>query len=149
MPKVNHFRQEIWDEATKEFRFSSLPTVPDEVLSVLRDDLSVTSGGSTVIGSIIVPPGSVLRVTYLKYLTSDSRGALYSITQNGSVVDYPYLPSTGETIVKDGITSPVYVLEGTVNVYANAKFGAIAPGTVYGLIIHGYYSKQEELSEPT
>ena len=149
MPEVRHIREEVWDEHTKEFRLKSLPTVPDVELPILRDDLSVSSGGSTVIGSIIVPPGSVLRVTYLKYLTSDSRGALFSVTQNGSVVDYPYLPSVGETIVKEGVTNPVYVLEGTVEVYVNAKFGAISPGTVYGLVLHGYYSKQEELSEIT
>jgi len=149
MPEVKHIREELWDEATKEFRFRSLPTVPDVELPILRDDLSVSSGGSTVIGSIIVPPGSVLRVTYLKYLTSDSRGALYSITQNGSVVDYPYLPSVGETIVKEGVTNPVYVLEGTVEAYLNAKLGAVSPGTVYGMVLHGYYSKQEELSEIT
>jgi len=149
VPEVRHVREELWDEHTKEFRFKSLPTVPDVELPILRDDLSVSPGGSTVIGSIIVPPGSVLRVTYLKYLTSDSRGALFSVTQNGSVVDYPYLPSVGETIVKESVTNPVYVLEGTVEVYVNAKFGAISPGTVYGVILHGYYSRQEELSEIT
>jgi len=149
MPEVRHVREELWDEHTKEFRLKSLPTVPDVELPILRDDLSVSPGGSTVIGSIIVPPGSVLRVTYLKYLTSDSRGALFSVTQNGSVVDYLFLPSVGETTVKEDVTSPVYVLEGTVEVYLNARFGAVSPGTVYGVVLHGYYSRQEELSRIT
>ncbi|RLG85012.1 MAG: hypothetical protein DRO39_06625 [Thermoprotei archaeon] len=149
MPEVRHVREELWDEHTKEFRLRSLPTVPDVELPILRDDLSVSPGGSTVIGSVTVPPGTVLRVTYLKYLTSDPRGALFSIAQNGSAVDYPYLPSAGETIVKEGVDNPVYVLEGTVEVYLNAVFGAVSPGTVYGLVLHGYYSRQEELGGVT
>jgi len=149
MPNITHMRQEVWDEHTKEFRLKKLPTVPDIILPVLRDDLSVSSGGSTLLGSITIPPGSVVRVTYMKYFTSDPRGALLSIVQNGSIVDYLYLPSPSENIVKDGEESPVEVLEGTVNIYLLAKFGPITSGTIYGLVLHGYYSKQEELKHLT
>jgi len=149
MPEVKHVREEVWDEHTKEFRFKSLPTVPDEVLAILRDNLSVSSGGSSRIGSIIVPPGSVLRVTLLRYFTSDDRGALYTLVQNGGTIDHLYLPSPSETLVAESTEKPIYVLEGTVEIYVHAKFGAITPGTVYGLTLHGYYSKQENLDKIT
>ena len=145
MPEVRHIREEVWDEATKEFRFRSLPTVPDVELPILRDDLSVADGGSATLGSIVVPSGSVLRVTLFKYFTSDGRGAVFGIVQNGSYIDYPFLPSPGETTVTDGLEKPVYVLEGTVEFELLAKLGSISPGTIYGLTVHGYYSKQEEL----
>ncbi|RLE62840.1 MAG: hypothetical protein DRJ47_10130 [Thermoprotei archaeon] len=149
MPRVEHFREEIWDEHTKEFRLRSLPTVPDVELSIIRDDLSVSGGGAAKLGSIIVPPGSVLRITLLRYFTSDGRGALYAIVRNGGTIDHLYLPSPGETLVAESVEKPVYVLEGTIEFSILAKFGAITPGTIYGLTLHGYYSRQGELSEIT
>ncbi len=145
MPEVRHIREEVWDEHTKEFRLKSLPTVPDVELAEVRDDLSVASGGSAVIGSLEIPAGSVLRVTMLRYLTSDARGAMYAVTQNGGTIDYLYLPSPGETLVVESVERPIYVLEGTVELLLLAKFGSVSTGTIYGVVMHGKYSKQEAL----
>ena len=150
MPKVSHVREEFWDEATREFRFKSLPTVPDLQLSVVRNDLSVPAGDVGTIAYLAVPPGSVLRVTLLRYLSSDPRGALFMVTQNGSLVDTPYLPSVGETLVIQDREKPVYVFDaGVVAVLVSAILGSIYAGTVYGVTMHGYYSKQEELKQTT
>jgi len=149
MPKVSHVREELWDEATKEFRLESLPTVPDVEEATLRSDLSVASGGVATLGSFTVPPGSVLRVTLLRYLSSDPRGALFAIVQNGGTIDHPYLPSPGETLVTESVKKPIYVLQGTVELQLLALFGSISTGTIYSLTLHGYYSKQEELKYTT
>ncbi len=145
MPEVRHIREEVWDEHTKEFRFKSLPTVPDVELPILRDDLSVADGGATTLGSLVIPAGSVLRVTHLRYLTSDSRGAMLAVVQNGGTIDHLYLPSPGETLVTESKERPIYVLEGTVELQLLALLGSISTGTIYGITLHGYYSKQEEL----
>jgi len=145
MPAVNHVREEIWDEHTKEFRLKSLPTVPDVELPILRSDLSVASGGVATLGSLVIPPGSVLRVTLLRYLTSDPRGALFAVVQNGGTIDHLYLPSPGETLVTESVERPIYVLEGTVELQLLALLGSISTGTIYGITLHGYYSKQESL----
>ena len=149
MPRVEHVREEIWDEHTKEFRLKSLPTVPDVELPILRNDLSVASGGSAVLGSLVIPPGSVLRVTLLRYLTSDSRGAIFALLQNGGTVDHLYLPTIGETLVTESVEKPIYVLEGTVEILLLALLGSISTGTIYGITMHGYYSKQESLGYVT
>jgi len=149
MPRVEHVREEIWDEHTKEFRLRSLPTVPDVELPILRNDLSVASGGSAVLGSLVIPPGSVLRVTLLRYLTSDSRGAIFALLQNGGAVDHLYLPTVGETLVTESVEKPIYVLEGTVEILLLALLGSISTGTIYGITMHGYYSKQESLGYVT
>ena len=67
MPKVYHSRKEIWDEATKEFRFESLPTTPDVELDYVGSSYS----GDTEItmGSLVIPLGSVLRVTLFRETT--------------------------------------------------------------------------------
>jgi len=145
MPEVKHVREEIWDEHTKEFRFKSLPTVPDVKLPILRNDLSVASGEASAIGSLTIPAGSVLRVTLLRYLSSDPRGAVYAIVENGGTVDHLYLPSSGETLVTASRDNPVYALEGTVELQLLALLGSVSPGTIYGLTLHGYYSKQRSL----
>jgi len=145
MPKVNHVREEIWDQATKEFRLKSLPTTPDVELAILRDDISLNPGATTALGTIEIPSGSVLRVTLLRYLTSDSRGALFPVVQNNGTIDNLYLSSPGEVLVTGDVEKPIYVLEGTVNLNLKAAFGSIYSGTIYGLTIHGYYSKQESL----
>ena len=149
MPKVSHVRVEVWDQATREFRFKSLPTVPDVELVALRDNVSLDPGGEAALGSLVVPPGSVLRVTLLRYLSSDDRGALFTVTQNGKAIDSLYLPSPGETLVTGDVEKPIYVLQGTVSLNLKAMFGSIYTGTVYGLTLHGYYSKQEELKYTT
>jgi len=149
MPKVSHVRVEVWDQATREFRFKSLPTVPDVELAALRDDVALDPGVEAALGSLVIPPGSVLRVTLLRYLSSDSRGALFPVTQNGGTIDSLYLPSPGETLVTGDVEKPIYVLEGTVSLNLKAVFGSIYPGTVYGVAVHGYYSRQEELKQAT
>ena len=149
MPKVNHVREEIWDQATKEFRLKSLPTTPDVELAVLRDDIALDPGSIAVLGSIEIPSGSVLRVTFVRYLSNDSRGALFPVVQNGGTIDNLYLSSPGEVLVTGDVEKPIYVLEGTVNLNLKAAFGSIYAGTIYGLTIHGYYSKQEELKYVT
>jgi len=156
MPKVNHVREEIWDQATKDFKLKSLPTTPDVELAILRDDVALDPSSVAVLGSIEIPSGSVLRVTLLRYLTSDSRGAIFPVTQNNGTIDNLYLSSPGEVLVTGDIEKgevlvtgdiekPIYVLEGTVNLNLKAAFGSIYAGTIYGLTIHGYYSKQESL----
>jgi len=143
VPEVKHVREEVWDEHTKEFRLRSLPTVPDVELAILRNDVALDPGSVSVLGSMVIPPGSVLRVTMLRYLTSDDRGAVFAVVQNGGTVDHLYLPSPGESIVKDTRENPVYVLEGTVELQLLPLFGSIYTGTVYGLTMHGFYSRQE------
>ncbi|RLI43481.1 hypothetical protein DRO69_09215 [Candidatus Bathyarchaeota archaeon] len=149
MPKISHVREEVWDEATREFRFKSLPTVPDIELSILRNNLSVASGGATTLGSLEIPIGSVLRVTLLRYLTNDSRGAIFAVVQNSGTIDHLYLPSPGETLVTESKEKPIYVLEGTVELQLLALLGSISTGTIYGMTLHGYYSKQESLNQIT
>jgi len=145
MPEVTYVRGQVWDEHTKEFRFKSLPTVPDEEISILRNNLSVASGEAAAIGSLTIPAGSVLRVTLLRYLSSDPRGAVYAIVQNGGTIDHLYLPSPGETLAVESVEKPVYVLEGTVEFQLLALLGSVSTGTIYGLTLHGYYSKQGSL----
>lgn len=145
MPTVTHVRNEVWDEATKEFRLKSLPTVPDVTLVAVRDDVAAGPGTEVVLGSVVVPEGTVLRVTLLRYLTSDDRGALMKLVQGGSDVDYMLLPGAGEAVLTGSKESPIYVLEGTVEALLLTKFGSVYTGTVYGVVMHGYFSRQESL----
>ena len=149
MVRVTHVREEVWDQHTKEFRLKSLPTVPDAELNYAGSEYSASPGAAVSMGSVVVPPGSVLRVTLLRYLTSDPRGAMFAIVQNGGTIDTLYLPSPGETLVIQPVDSPVYVLEGTVEAQLLPAFGSIYAGTYYGIVMHGYYSRQETLKNIT
>ena len=135
MPELNYCVPKYRDGFTGAYVPRELPTVPDVRIA---DQRSNVPAGSVLISSIVVPPGTALRVTSLRFNVegSGAKGKLYIIDSNG-LVDAPFLESEGSEKQLGRLDEPLYVLVGTVEVWL-VSYGT---GFTYGVFMQGYYSR--------
>ncbi len=135
MPELRFCIPEWRDGYTGAYVPRELPTVPDVRVAEERSNVPP---GSVLVASIVVPPGSALRVTSLRFNAegSDAKGKLYIVDSSG-LVDAPFLESEGSEKQLGRVEEPLYVLEGTVEVWL-VSYGT---GYTYGVFMQGYYSR--------
>ena len=86
----------------------------------------------------LLPSALNLRVNSLRFNAegSNAKGKLYIVDSSG-LVDAPFLESEGSEKQLGRVEEPLYVLEGTVEVWL-VSYGT---GYTYGVFMQGYYSR--------
>ena len=135
MPELKFCVPEWRDGYTGAYVPKELPTVPD--VRIANERTGVPEG-SVLISSVVLSPGTALRVTSLRFNAegSGAKGKLY-IIDSGGLVDAPFLESEGSEKQLGRIEEPLYVLVGTVEVWL-VSYGT---GYTYGVFMQGYYSR--------